>query len=138
MTNSTEVSAAEAREGHSIVSALRSGVEVWFAVFGGIMAWAVHLVFFAAFVRYTCNVHGDLWVMHLVTAITGGATLLALFLSSRLPLRKGAALDGESGADEHDVFGFLGHLGLILNSVNLALILLEELMLNVLGPRRCG
>ena len=57
------------------------GLKVWFAVLGSIAAWLVHLSFVSSFVQYTCNVSGVVWVQHLVTAITAGATLWAMALS---------------------------------------------------------
>jgi|GEM_PF-2373738 len=115
-------------------SALRRGVEVWYAVFGGIGAWTVHLLALVALVRFTCNAHDYLWVMHVLTVVTAAATVLAIGLSWRL-VRAGRPAD-ESGSDPAGRLHFLGQVGLLVGAVNLALILLEGLY--VLLIPACG
>ena len=113
---------------------IRRFVTVWYAVCGGIGAWTVHLLFEAAFVKYTCNSHGYVWVMHLVTAVTALATVAAMALSWRL-LRVSRDFD-ESAADAGGRLQFLGYAGLLIGAINLALILLEGV--NIVLLRRCG
>ncbi len=126
----------EARRSHSILSGVRDAVLVWYALLGSIGAWTIHLVFFAAFVRFTCNESGTTWAMHLVTAITLAMTAVAMWLCWRM-------LKSEAGADEaSDEEGgraqFIARMGLIIGAVNFALIALEEIYLVVLNSRRCG
>lgn len=134
MTTPAPSDAEIARRSHSFLSAIRNGVEVWYAVLGGIAAWAIHLLFFAAFVRFTCTTDGHLWAMHALTVVCVLMTAAALFLSARLTRRPAEGTPSEGPA----TLRFLGRLGLILNSFNLALILLEEVVVVTLGARRCG
>ena len=128
-------SSEEARRAHSILSGVREAILVWYAVLGSIGAWTIHLVFFAAYVRYTCNRSGSLWLMHVVTAVTLAMTAVALVLCRRMML----ASDGdESADDEAGRAQFLARLGLLIGVVNFALIALEEVYLVVLASRRCG
>jgi hypothetical protein len=102
---------------------LRKGLTVWFAVFGGIGAWTVHLLFVASFVQYSCNTGNTEWPMHLVTVVTAGATVVAIALAVRL-VRAGQ----DRPEDEPTPGGrlhYLGIAGVLIGVVNLALILLE-------------
>jgi hypothetical protein len=134
-TGSAPASTEEARRAHSILSAVREAILVWYAVLGGIGAWTIHLVFFAAYVRYTCNRSGSLWLMHVVTAITLAMTAAALVLCRRMLL---SSEGDESADDEGGRAQFLARLGLLIGVVNFALIALEEVYLVVLASRRCG
>jgi hypothetical protein len=135
-TDTHEVSEGEeARRSHSIMSGVREAFRVWYALLGGIGAWTIHLVFFAAYVRYSCNEDGTLWAMHLVTAVTLGMTAVAMLLCWRM-LRKA---DGdEAGDDEGGRAQFIARMGLMIGALNFALIALEEIYLVVLASRRCG
>jgi hypothetical protein len=125
----------EARRSHSILSAVREAVLVWYALLGSIGAWTIHLVFFASFVHYTCNSHGALWVMHLATVVTLAMTVAALALCRRM-LRRTEG--DESSDDEGGRAQFFARLGLLIGAVNFALIALEEVYIIVLNSRRCG
>ncbi len=129
-----DIPAAVARSQHSIWSAVRSGFTIWYALLGSIGAWTIHLLFLAAFVRYTCNDPGSQWVPHVVTAVTLAMAVVAMALCWRL---------GRLAGDEASDLGggplrFLGRLGLVVGVTNFALIALEELYVVVLSPRRCG
>ena len=104
-------------------SSLKRIVRVWYALLGGIGAWMVHLLVESSLVRYGCNVGGIDWVMHLVTAVTAAATLLAMWLSWQL------VRDGRTEPADEDTpggrFHFIGLLGLLFGAINLALILIE-------------
>lgn len=126
----------EARRAHSITSAIREAVLVWYGVLGSIGAWTIHLVFFAAYVRYTCNRSGSLWLMHVITAVTLAMTAVALLLCWKM-LRDEP--DGDESADDDGGRAqFLARLGILIGVINFALIVLEEVYLVVLGSRRCG
>ncbi len=128
-------STEEARRAHSVFSAVREAVLVWYAVLGSIGAWAVHLVLFAGYVRYTCNRAGTLWLMHVATAVTLAMSVLALGLCGRMLRRS----EGDESSDEEGGRAqFLARLGLLIGVVNVALITLEEVYLLVLRAKRCG
>ncbi len=125
----------EARRSHSILSGVREAIVVWYALLGGIGAWTIHLVFFAAYVQFSCNDDGTLWAMHLVTVVTLAMTAAAMWLCWRM-LRKA---DGdEASDDEGGRAQFIARLGLMIGALNFALIALEEIYLVVLASRRCG
>lgn len=133
---SVESPAEEARRSHSILSAVREAVLVWYALLGGIGAWTIHLLFFVAYVRYTCNAPGSLWAMHLITVVTLAMTGVAIALCFRM-LRSSS--DGDEAADDEGGRAqFLARMGLLIGVVNFALIVLEEVYLVVLGSKRCG
>ncbi len=128
-------SGEEARRSHSIASAVREAIVVWFALLGGIGAWTIHLLLFVSIVRFTCNAHGYVWVMHLATAVTLAITVAAMVLCGRM-LRSS---DGdESSDDEGGRAQFIARLGLLIGVINFALIALEEIYVIVLNSRRCG
>ncbi len=128
-------SGEEARRAHSIGSAVREAVVVWFALLGGIGAWIIHLLLFVSIVQFTCNAHGYVWVMHLATVVTLAITVAALVLCVRM-LRSS---DGdESSDDEGGRAQFIARLGLLIGAINFALIALEELYVIILNSRRCG
>jgi predicted membrane-bound spermidine synthase len=130
-----ETPTEEARRSHSILSAVREAILVWYALLGGIGAWTIHLVFFVTYVRYTCNAPGSLWVMHVVTAVTLALTAAAIALC----LRMLHSSEGDEASDEEGGrTQFLARLGLLIGVINFALIVLEEVYLVVLGSRRCG
>jgi hypothetical protein len=125
----------EARRSHSILSGVREAILVWYALLGGIGAWTIHLVFFAAYVQFSCNEDGTLWAMHLVTVVTLAMTAAAMWLCWRM-LRKA---DGDEASDEEGGRAqFIARLGLMIGALNFALIALEEIYLVVLNSRRCG
>lgn len=130
-----ETPTEEARRSHSILSAVREAILVWYALLGGIGAWTIHLVFFVSYVRYTCNAPGSLWLMHVITAVTLALTAVAIALCVRM-LHSGGG--DESSDDEGGRTQFLARLGLLIGVINFALIVLEEVYLVVLGSRRCG
>ncbi|MDQ1395332.1 MAG: hypothetical protein QOG64_591 [Acidimicrobiaceae bacterium] len=105
-------------------SAVRRGVTVWFAVFGGVAAWTFHLLVLASMARFTCNAPRFRWTMHLTTGVCVAATAVAMALSARLLRIAGDADDADAspGGRVH----YLGYLGLAVGTLNLALILLEE------------
>jgi cobalamin synthase len=125
----------EARRSHSILSGVREAILVWYALLGSIGAWTIHLVFFAAYVQFSCNQDGTLWAMHLVTVVTLAMTAAAMWMCWRM-LRKA---DGDEASDEEGGRAqFIARLGLMIGALNFALIALEEIYLVVLSSRRCG
>jgi hypothetical protein len=132
---SAPVSSAEAaRKAHSIGSAIRTAFTVWYGLLGGIAAWTIHLLFFAAWVRYSCNAKQD-WALHVVTAVTLVMTAIAIALSFRF-----ARVDGDDPESADTDIGrtrFLGQLGLLVGIINFLLISLEELYSIVLHSKGC-
>jgi cobalamin synthase len=125
----------EARRSHSIVSGIRDAVLVWYALLGSIGAWTIHLVFFAAFVRFSCNEAGTTWAMHLVTVVTLAMTVVAMWLCRRML----KSSEGDESSDEEGGRAqFIARMGLLIGALNFALIALEEIYLIVLNSRRCG
>ncbi|HJP66518.1 MAG TPA: hypothetical protein VKA30_09480 [Actinomycetota bacterium] len=137
MTAEAVSEAAEARHSHSIVSAIRDAVLVWYAVLGGIAAWTIHLMFLTSFVQFTCNAHDYVWVMHLVTLGTLAMTAVAMLLCWRM-MRTPASTRDESSDTEGGRALFLGRLGLIIGACNFALIAVEGSYVFALASRRCG
>jgi hypothetical protein len=106
------------------------GILVWYAVFGGLGAWTVHLVFCAAIVRWLFNVNAGHWPLDVATAVCVVATLVAFALAWRLHRIAGGA--DEAGADDAGQLLFLATLGLLFNAINLALIVIEGAYADVL------
>jgi hypothetical protein len=109
---------------------IRRGVTVWYAAFGGVGAWTVHLVFEAAMVRWTADVHGWTWTLHAATVLCALATLAAMGLSWRLRTIADGA--DEAAGDDAGQLLFLGNLGLLVGAINLALIVTEGVYAAVL------
>jgi hypothetical protein len=115
--------AAVARKSHGYASAVRAGVTLWYPVVAPIGFWAIHLVFIAGYVRFSCTQPSTQWALHAVTAVTAAGALLGIALAARLVRRS----HGDESTDTEDGRGrFLGYLGLASGVINLALILLEE------------
>lgn len=103
--------------------ALRRGFEVWFAVFGGVGAWTVHLVYLAAAEHWTHIEHQWSWTLNACTIVTAVVTVVAMALSWRLVQAAKDADESDSG--DAGQIKFLGQLGLLFGAINLALILAE-------------
>jgi hypothetical protein len=109
---------------------VRRGVLVWYAAFGSVGAWTVHLVFEAAIVRWTSDVRGWDWTLHAATGLCVVATLAAMALAWHL--RRIAAGADESAEDDAGQLLFLGNLGLLVGAIDLALIVIEGIYAAVL------
>jgi hypothetical protein len=96
---------------------------VWYAVFGGVAAWTVHLLALASLVQWTVDEHTGEWPLHVITAVTVAVTLHAMFLSARM--YRGARDADEESDTEAGQLHFLGMVGLLVGAINLALILIE-------------
>jgi hypothetical protein len=123
-----------ARRSHSIVSAIRAAFTVWYGLLGGIAAWTIHLLFFASWVRYSCNAKQD-WALHVVTAVTLVMTAIAIALSVRFARVEGE--DPESSDTDVGRTRFMGHLGILVGVINFLLISLEELYSVLLHSKGC-
>lgn len=128
------VTPEESRRSHSIGSALRAALTDWYPISAPVVAWMVHLVGLASFVRLSCEDSRWLWVMHGITALTLAATALALGLSWRLA--RGDA--DTASASEAGHRRFLGQFGLLVAASSALLIVVEELLVFAFGSQRCG
>jgi hypothetical protein len=104
-------------------SALRRGVEVWYAALGGAGVWIVHLVFVASIEHWTFLHARYGWTLHAATAVCALATIVAIWLAWRLHIA--ARGSDPSGADDAGQLLFLAQLGLLVGAISLALILVE-------------
>jgi hypothetical protein len=104
-------------------SALRRGIEVWYAALGGIAAWTVHFLFIVS-AEHWSYLHSEYgWTLHAATAVCALATIVALVLAARLHAI--ASGSDPSSNDDAGQLLFLAQLGLLVGAINLALILLE-------------
>lgn len=119
--------------------------ELWFAVLGGMSAWAVHFWAGFALVEIACRTEfpafsalGLSGVQVLMTAITllfGGVAAAAAVVSWRVQARAGAVADPD-GDGPHALAAFMGRTGLYLSGFFLAAIVLAAVPAFVL--RGCG
>ena len=98
------------------------GPLVWFAFSAGIAAWMVHLTLFASVVALVHR-RGDFWIFHVGNA---GALVLTLVATS-LCWRMVRDADAYAGPPDWPAerIRFLGHVGLLVNAINLLLIVAE-------------
>lgn len=127
-------SPAEAREAHSIMSAVKDAVVIWYALLGGLAAWIIHLLAFVSLARESATHAGTRWAMHGITAGTLVMTIVAMALSARLARPPGDT----AGRDDRGRDRFIGHMGLLIGGINFALICLEELYLNIIRRGSVG
>jgi hypothetical protein len=103
--------------------AVRRGIEVWYAAFGGIAAWTAHFLFVISAEHWSV-LHSEYgWTLHAATAVCALATIVALVLAARLH-----AIASGSDASSNDDAGqllFIAQMGLLVGAISLALILLE-------------
>lgn len=97
------------------------GALTWFAVFGGIGAWMVHLVAEASFTRFSCTESAN-WLLHGLTAAMVAVALLATGLSWRLAQ---SGSDDDAEGSSAGTARFLGLFGVVTGVTNVVLILLE-------------
>jgi hypothetical protein len=97
------------------------GPLVWFAFSAGIAAWIVHLTLFASIVALVHR-HGYFWIFHVGNAGALVLTLLATWMCWRM-VRDADAYAGPDWPAER--IRFLGHVGLLVNAINLLLIVTE-------------
>ncbi len=108
----------------------QGGVRAWAGAVGGIAAWMVHISALASLVELTCERPALEWGLHLVTAVTAGFTVVALWWCWALV----------RGSEDHDAgsrggrLRFLGLFGLIMSGFSLVLILWEGSYVLFLDP----
>lgn len=104
-------------------SAVRRGIEVWYAAFGGIIAWTLHFLFIVSAEHWSYLHPRYGWTLHGATAVCALATLAAMVLAGRLHVA--ASGSDPSADDDAGQLLFLAQLGLLVGAISLALILLE-------------
>ena len=109
-------------------SAISDGTTRWFPLVGSIAAWAVHIVALASLVQSTCNTAGRDWLLHAITAACLAVAVAALVLAIRLSRRV------DTGAG----LAFFGRVSVLVASINIALIVLEEVYVVALHGHTCG
>lgn len=121
-------------------AALLGGLLLWFAVLGGVVAWAVHLFAAWSIDELACaSGHQDLSGFPLsaavgIAVIVPTAVAAAALAASWLALRRTSA--ARSGADDRSVgrAHLLAIIGLSLNLLSLAIIVLGGVATLVLSP----
>jgi hypothetical protein len=107
------------------------GIRLWSVALAGVAAWAVHLLFVASFVRFSCNRAGVGWVPHAVTAGTAALTVAAMLVCAVL-----ARSEPDDEATPAARTTFIARVGLLVGGVNLVLILAEGSYVSAV--HRCG
>jgi len=104
---------------------------VWWATFGSIAAWIVHLTVEAALVPAREAHPIVVWLMHGLTVALTFVVLAGMWFSRRLAR---LATDDEGDGTPAGRTVFLGWLGLGIGALNLLLIIYEGLIVAVLHP----
>lgn len=107
-----------------------SGVRIGHALFGGILAWMVHLIGQAGLNGVVCRT-GQLWPMHAITV----ATLLVVAHAGWVSWRISRDPTGTAGVQ---AARFLGFAGLVINGFNAVLIVAEWVPVVFIHPCAVG
>jgi|1185.fasta_scaffold479571_2 hypothetical protein len=99
------------------------GLRRWFAVFGGVGLWMVHICGSAALATVSCRSTAALWTLHLLTALTLAGTVLAMWWSWTMVRTAGPVGEAEPGPGGRD--RFLGLFGLATGAISALLIVWE-------------
>jgi hypothetical protein len=97
------------------------GFLVWFALTGGIVVWIIHLTAFAAIVTFV-HEHGYFWLFYAGNGVAVVVTILAMALCWAMVR---STDESEESGSPNGRIQFLGQFGLLINSINLLLIVLE-------------
>ncbi len=119
--------------------------ELWFAVLGGMSAWAVHFWVGFALVEIDCRttfpafsalgLGGLELLLLLITLVFGGVALAAAVVSWRVQERAGTVAEPD-GDGPHALAAFMGRTGLYMSGFFLAAIVLAAVPAFLL--RGCG
>jgi hypothetical protein len=109
----------------------QAGVKAWAGALVGIAAWTVHIVALASLVELTCERPATEWVIHLITAVTAGVTLLGMWWCLELVR---ASRDPEAAGTRGGRRAFLGLFGLMMGAFSVLLILWEGSYVLFLDP----
>ena len=109
----------------------QAGVKAWAGALGGIVLWMVHITALSSLIELTCQRPEVEWVLHLLTAVTAGLTLLGMWWCLALVRRSREPDDAGSRGGRH---GFLGLFGLMMGAFSVLLILWEGSYVFFLDP----
>jgi len=101
---------------------------VWWAAFGSILLWMVHLVSEAALVAVRGQHPDVMWVMHGLTMVLAGAVLIGMWYCWSLTK---LSTDSESVGSPGGRTVFIGWLGVLIGALNLLLIVYEGVLVGV-------
>lgn len=107
-----------------------SGLRLAYVLFGGILAWLVHLIAQAGLNGWVCQT-GQLWPMHAVTAGTLILTLHVLWLSWVISRDRRPSPNVQAAR-------FLGFAAIVINVFNAALIVAEWVPVLFIHPCAVG
>ena len=110
-----------------------SGPMLWFATFGSIVAWMIHLTAEASLVPLREAHAPVIWVMHGLTLSLGVLVLVGMGISWTYAH---IGSDSESKPTPVGRTVFLGWLGLLVGALNLLLIAYEGLIIAVVHQGR--
>jgi hypothetical protein len=128
----TGATATTGRRTERLVAALAEGGFLLGAtVTVGIWAWMLHLLFLSSFARLACLHPGVVWVLHAATLATAAPTVAGVWASLLLIRHCG---DPEDAGTVAGRTRFLGIVGLLVNAISLALIVLEGVYIPFLSP----
>ena len=107
------------------------GLLLWAALSAGLVAWAAHLLSFAAMVEFV-HTHGYFWIFDVGNAVCILLAVVAMYLSW-LVYRAGEGASEEDPTPEGRM-RFLGIVGMASNGINLLLIVTEGLYVYFISP----
>jgi hypothetical protein len=110
-----------------------SGPVLWFATFGGIVTWMVHLIAEASLVPLHEEHRDVVWVMHGLTVVLALGVLVGMRISwsyARL------GMDEEADPTPAGRTAFLGLLGLVIGALSLVLVVYEGVLVSVIRRGR--
>lgn len=113
---------------------VRSVTSLWtlmFAMWGGLVAWMVHLTAGLALVGAACD-HGAVWSLHLLTGATALVAALAVAAGVRV-LQATGGID-DAGWTIGGREAFMALVGVLLSGIGLWLILFEGIPTLFIGP----
>jgi hypothetical protein len=110
-----------------------SGPVLWFATFGSIVIWMVHISSEASLVPLREAHHDVVWVMHGITAVLALVVLAGMRISWTYAH---AGTDDESSPTPVGRTVFLGLLGLVIGALSLVLIVYEGAIVTLISTGR--
>lgn len=107
-----------------------SGLRITYALFGGIFAWMVHLIGQSALNGYVCET-GQLWPMHVITAVTLVGALHPLLVGWRISRDQRDSTNVQAAR-------FLGWAAVVINVFNAVMIVAEWIPVLFINPCATG
>ena len=131
MTGAATTTTPTGRTERLVAALAEGGFLLWATVTVGIGAWMFHLLFLSAFARLACTHPGVVWVLHGATLATAAPTVAGVWASLLLVRH---CRDPEDAGTVAGRTRFLGVVGLLVNVISLALIVLEGVYVPFLSP----